>query len=230
MTEAAPLDLRVAPPVTVGVQVAEKLRHAILSGHFRPGQRLVESELCRAMGVSRSSLREAVRQLAGERLVEIVPNRGPAVAEIGWEEAAQIYHARALLEGEAAALAAAAGAAEPLARMRAAIKGFDAAMRDGDPIARLSTTTQFYESLMAACGNTVMAELHAGLLARVNFLRARSMSRPGRARHSAAEMRAILLAVAAGDAGAARAAAVAHVRAAAEAAREAMRAIIEEAA
>lgn len=230
MTDAVPLDLRVPPAVTVQAQTAGKLRDAILSGHFRPGQRLVESELCRAMGVSRSSLREAIRQLAGERLVETVPNRGPTVAEIGWDEAAQIYHVRALLEGEAAALAAAAGKAEAIARMRAAIKDFDASVRAGEPIARLSSTARFYEGLMAACGNAVVTELHAGLLARVTFLRSRSMSRPGRARHSAAEMRAILVAVAAGDAEAARAAAVAHVRAAAAAAQDAMRALNEEAA
>jgi len=214
----------------VQAQTVSKLRDAILSGHFAPGQRLIESELCRVMGVSRSSVREAVKQLAGERLIEILPRRGPAVAQIGWDEAVQIYHVRALLEGEAAALAAASDQPEPIGRMRAAMVAFDAAVEAGDPIARLSTTTAFYEALMTACGNAVIAEVHGGLLARVTFLRSRSMSRQGRAPHSAAELRAILDAVAGRNPRAARAAAVAHVRAAAAAAAETLREITERAA
>lgn len=226
----SPLDLRVSPPVTVLAQTVSKLRDAILSGHFSPGHRLVESDLCRAMGVSRSSVREAVKQLAGERLIEVVPNRGPAVTKIEWNEAAQIYHTRALLEGETAALAAASHDLEAVGRMRIAMVEFDAAVAVGDPIARLSSTAAFYEALMAACGNAVIAELHGGLLARVTFLRSRSMSRPGRAVHSAEEMREILNAVAGRNPRAARAAAVAHVRAAAAAAADTMRDIQERAA
>jgi len=75
---------------------------------------------------------------------------------------------------------------------------------------------------MQASGNPVLAELQVGLLARVTFLRARSISRPGRAFRSALEMQLILGAVSARDARAARAAAVAHVRSAAKAALDAL--------
>ena len=57
-------------------------------------------------GVSRTSIREALRSLAAEKLVTIVPNRGPSVTRISWEEADAIYQVRALLEGEAMALLA----------------------------------------------------------------------------------------------------------------------------
>ena len=70
------LDLRITPR-TVQQQTIEKLRLAIIAGVFPPGSRLVESQLCAQLGVSRPSLREALRSLQAERLIEIIPNRGP---------------------------------------------------------------------------------------------------------------------------------------------------------
>src|SRR5579862_2692037 len=93
------MDLRVTPRL-VQSQIVSKLREAILSGHFKPGERLVESTLCEMVNVSRSSLREALRRLEGEKLILNVPNRGPSVAEISWVEAEEIYNARILLEAD----------------------------------------------------------------------------------------------------------------------------------
>jgi DNA-binding GntR family transcriptional regulator len=212
------MDLRVAPS-TVQAQAVDKLREAILSGHFAPGQRLVEAELCRALGVSRSSVREALRRLEGERLIASVPNKGPSVISLGWEDAAQIYAVRVLLEGEAAALAARAATPAHHAAMAKALDGFDAAVAVRDPAGRIAATARFYDVLLAACGNGVIEEVLRGLHARISLLRSRSMSREGRAEESAREMRAILDAVEARNAEAARAAAALHVRAACEAAR-----------
>lgn len=215
------MDLRIAP-VTVQAQAVDKLREAILSGHFAPGQRLVEAELCRALGVSRSSVREALRRLEGERLVASVPNKGPSVIALEWEEAAQIYAVRILLEGEMAALAANAATAAQHAAMAEALDAFEAAAAMGDPAGRITTTARFYDILLAACGNGVIEEMLRGLHARISLLRLRSMSRAGRAVESAREMRAILEAVMARDPEAARAAAAFHVRAACDAARAVM--------
>src|SRR5687768_4293810 len=124
--QALPVDLKVEAQ-TVQVQTANKLRDAILSGYFKPGQRLVEAELCESMQVSRTTVREALRRLEGERLITIVPNRGPSVSEITWDEARQIYDVRALLEGEAAALVAANATAEEKRDMAQALAAFVAA-------------------------------------------------------------------------------------------------------
>jgi DNA-binding GntR family transcriptional regulator len=212
------MDLRVAPLTVQGLAV-NKLRDAILTGHFKPGERLVETELCQRMNVSRTSVREALRRLEGERLVVIVPNRGPSVAEISWEEAEQIYQVRAMLEGEAAAMFSGRARAEDKRRMREALEAFVKADAEDDPIGRLDATSRFYDVILSGCGNQIVREILEGLVARINFLRARSMSQSGRARHSAAEMRRILVAIERGDARAARAAAVEHVQAACAAAR-----------
>jgi DNA-binding GntR family transcriptional regulator len=208
----------------VRLQAANELREAILLGEFAPGQRLTEAELCVQLGVSRASLREALRSLEAEKLITITPNRGPAIAQTSWEEAAEIYAVRGLLEGEAAELFAERATRADVAALRDALVDFERAAMRGDAYGRLAATNRFYDIVLGGCGNRIIRELLNGLLARITFLRARSMSRPGRSRHSAAELRKILQAIERGDARAARAAAVAHVQLACAAARQAFQA------
>lgn len=207
----------VAAPVRT--QIISNLRNAILQGHFQPGQKLVEADLCERLGVSRPSVREALRQLEAEKLVVITPFRGPAVAKIGWEEASEIYEARSLLEGHAAYLYARRSTAEELAGMKAALARFREAVLRGDVGARLTHTSEFYSIILENCGNAVIREFLGVLHARINFLRARSMSRVGRAKESAAEMKRILDALRARSPDKARQACVDHVKRACEAAK-----------
>jgi DNA-binding GntR family transcriptional regulator len=210
-------DLKVVP-VTVQAQTVAKLRDAILTGAFHPGEKLVEADLCEQMGVSRTSMREALRRLDAERLITIIPNRGPSVTEIDWPEAKQIYDVRAVLEAEAAALFARRATRPQLQALAAAMAEFDTAVRANNALRRLASTERFYRVILEGCGNQVIMELLQGLMARITFLRARSMSRPGRSTESAAEMRKMLKAIESGSARTARAAAVAHVASAAAAA------------
>src|SRR5262245_62895943 len=116
-------------PITVTGQAVLKLRAAILNGVFKPGERLLEQNLCEWMGVSRTSVREALRRLEAEKLITIVPNRGPSVSEIGWVEAQQIYDVRAVLEAEAAALFARRATAPQLRALASAMAEFETAVR-----------------------------------------------------------------------------------------------------
>ena len=105
------LDLRIMRKGVLESAV-ETLRNAIVIGHFKPGERLVEAEMCAAIGISRASLREALRRLQAERLVDIIPNRGPVIPVMTWAGAEEIFQVRLLLEPEAAALAARHGAGD----------------------------------------------------------------------------------------------------------------------
>ena len=78
--------LRIEDVPTVRSMVAQKLREAIMSGTLKPGQRLIERELCEMTGVSRPSIREALRLLEADGLVNTVPHRGPVVSTISLEE------------------------------------------------------------------------------------------------------------------------------------------------
>lgn len=91
---------------SVGIDVASAIRDALLSGDYVPRQRLVEADLCERFGVSRSSARSAIRQLAAEGLVEIHRNRGARVREISFAEAVEMTEVRMVLEGLIAARAA----------------------------------------------------------------------------------------------------------------------------
>src|SRR5580698_7752568 len=86
------------PVSTLRQQVIEGLRLCITDLTFRPGDRLIERELCEMLGVSRTLIREALSQLVAEGLVQIIPHKGPIVAVITKEEAKGLYEVRAVLE------------------------------------------------------------------------------------------------------------------------------------
>lgn len=216
----AKLDLRIDRK-SVQEGVVEKLREAILAGVFKPGDRLVEADLCASLGVSRPSVREALRNLQAERLVEIIPNRGPQIPILSWRDAEEIYAVRSLLEGEAAALCAVAISKENLTELHQALCVVRAAIENDAPSERVRASALFYGVLLRSCGNSIIAQLLGTLLARVNFLRSRSMSLPGRAEKSFSEVNAIFNAIKRKDPVAARKAAMQHVVKARQAAQKA---------
>jgi len=95
-----------AQPPTRGEIVADALRRAILLGAYRPGQRLDQATIAEQLGVSRSPVREALRTLAAEGLIETVPHKGARIPVRGADEVAELHTIRALLEGLAARRAA----------------------------------------------------------------------------------------------------------------------------
>ncbi|QPC86247.1 FCD domain-containing protein [Mesorhizobium sp. NBSH29] len=215
------LNLRVLPR-TVQQETVDKLRLAIFSGMFQPGSRLIESQLCTQLGISRPSLREALRSLEAERLIEIVPNRGPSVPALSWKVATGIYEVRELLEVEAAGRCALRIEPAQLQELHAALLAFETAASSHDSLAQVTTAADFYSVILANCGNPILEEVHRGLVARISVFRGRSMSLDGRAQSSLREMREIYEAIAANDEKAARKASRKHVLKAKAAAKTAM--------
>lgn len=212
------IDFRISPK-TVQRQAADKLREAIVAGVFKPGDRLIEAELCTRLGISRPSVREALRSLEAEKLVAVAPNRGFSVPTLSWSEAEEIYKVRALLEAEAVALFTVLAKPEQLRQMRDALADFRSSIKSDDRVLQVTSTSRFYEPILSGCGNRVIHEVLQGLMARITFLRARSMSQSGRAKYSLREMSNILDAIKSGDPEKARAAAREHVENACAAAK-----------
>ena len=98
--------------------VADQLREAILRGYFKPGQKLDQNEIADLLKVSRSPVREALRTLAGEELIQMYPHRGAVVTELSVDELEEIYFLRGNLEGLAARLAASKIDEERIARLK----------------------------------------------------------------------------------------------------------------
>jgi GntR family transcriptional regulator, trigonelline degradation regulator len=181
--------------VTLRDQVLEKLKGAILDFRFRPGQRLIERELCDLMGVSRTSVREALRHLEAEGLVRTIPNRGPVVAAVTADEARQLYEVRGALEAMAGRLFAERASDGQLEALSAVMEDLRAAYATANPRLILQTTTRFYDTIFAGCGNEIIAQILRSLRARVTFLRATSLAAPSRLPRSLAEMQRIFDAV-----------------------------------
>ncbi|HET6158687.1 MAG TPA: GntR family transcriptional regulator [Dongiaceae bacterium] len=200
----------------------EKMRDAILDFRLRPGERLVERTLCERLGVSRTVVREVLRHLETEGLVESIPHQGPAVARPDPTKAAQIYEIRALLEAEAARACAQRATPADVKRLGAAIDRIEQAFALHSAHDVLKMTTEFYEILFACAGKSVAWDVVQSLNARINHLRAMTISTPGRDKIAIQEMRRILDAIARRDAAAANQASLDHVHSVASLARQAL--------
>lgn len=211
----ADLDLQVGRRLaTLRLQVEDKLRTAIATGRFKPGERLTERLLCELTGVGRTSIREALRQLEAEGLVTVVPHRGPVVSLIDAEEARQLYAVRALLEGYAGRQAALRRDEKTVAQLGSAINRFAVAAASEDTSALIKAKTEFYSALLRGCGNKFIERMLTLLHNRITLLRSTSMMQKGRLKYSIAELRAIHAAIERGDADRAEALCVAHIEAA----------------
>jgi DNA-binding GntR family transcriptional regulator len=210
--------LRIEDVPTVRAIVAKKLREAIMSGNLKPGQRLVERELCEMMGVSRPSIREALRLLEADGLVNTVPHRGPMVSTISLDEARQLYAARAVLEGFAGRECARLHDPTVVRKIGDALTRLKAALAKPDMIAVLEAKTDFYAALIRGCQNTFIERMLKPLHDRITLLRITSMSQPKRINKSLREVTAIWRAIQSGDEDLAERCCVDHVKAAAVAA------------
>ena len=179
--------------------VEDKLREAIAAGVFAPGQRLIERELCDMLGVGRTSVREALRQLEAESLIESLPHKGPVVARISVEEARQLYSLRTLLEAHAGWRCAQTADDNFLQRLDAAVEMFVQASECKERVAMIEAKTAFYDLLMEGCGNKYITRTLTGLHNQISALRLTSMSRPDRLPRSIAEIRDIAAAIRSGD-------------------------------
>jgi len=205
------------------VLVEDRLRQAIRTGVLKPGQRLIERELCELTGVGRTSIREALRQLEAEGLVTTVPYRGPIVSTITPDEAQQLYELRALLEGHAGRACAQKRDPEILARLRQQYRQMVAVAGKEDRSDLLAAKTEFYAAMLDGCGNVFVQRFLNMLLNRVTLLRMTSMTQADRIGHSLVEIETILNAIEAGDENAAEQACVLHIRNAAAVALGALR-------
>ena len=210
--------LRIEDVPTVRAIVAQKLREAIMSGNLKPGQRLVERELCEMMGVSRPSIREALRLLEADGLVNTVPHRGPMVSTISLEEARQLYAARAVLEGFAGRECARLHDPAVVRKIGEALGRLKVALAESDMIAVLEAKTDFYAALIGGCRNAFIERMLKPLHDRITLLRITSMSQPKRVNKSLREVTAIWRAIQSGDEDLAERCCVDHIKAAAVAA------------
>ena len=207
------------PPQTKDQEVYQYLRERILHNSFRPGERLREEELCRKLHVTRTPLRLALRRLEHERLIVGEPYRGCHVREVHSEEIGPLFDMREVLEGLAARNVTLEGNAKTLAVLREIAEACDEAEENEDWMRFFGQDKNFHWELVQRSNNEKLAEvievysfqlrtfsLHDRyLLHVVEQLRARAQE----LKHN---HRALVAAMAAGDADAAEAKMRRHIR------------------
>lgn len=198
MTSLPPLEVRkFAAPLRQ--QVLDGLRQAVIDGRLAPGARLIERELTEMMGVSRTVVREALRQLETEGLIAIIPNKGPVVRALSRDEASDLYSIRAVLEGLAARLFVEHADAARVKGLAQALDIVAGAYERGDAREVLDTKNQFYETLFAGAGSETLSSMLNTLHARIWRWRALGLSHPQRSdqrsKQSVKNLRALLAAI-----------------------------------
>lgn len=175
------------------------VREAIVEGDLLPGARLSEVEVARALGVSRTPVREALGELEREGLVMVVPRLGAFVRTVGERDVEEIYTVREALEVLATRLVAARITAVGAAQLEEAIEAMRLAIAKGDPHAYVERLDAFYALVMRLADNDTLAKLHQSLLGPVRRLRRIAMTHPGRVERSFVQAERIAKAIVAHD-------------------------------
>ena len=154
--------------------VAGRLRDMIAQNVLQPGDRIRERSIGEALQVSRTPMREALRILAAERLVELLPNRGAVVCDPSPREIRDLLAVLAALEALAGEQAAAAATDGEIAEIRALHFEMLAAFERQDRLAYFKLNQAIHRAIAAAAHNAPLAEIHAQLNARLYRVRYQS--------------------------------------------------------
>lgn len=137
--------------------VAESITEAVRQGQLAPGQRLIEADFTRRMGVSRSSVREAFQRLTADGLLLFIPNKGVMVRQYSRKDMQDLFQVRAVLEGLAVRLATPRLAAAP-GDLPQVVEALTAAELIGDMVALSEHNRRFHDLIVSAADNPLLAQ------------------------------------------------------------------------
>lgn len=193
-------------------EVAVRLRQRIVEGHLAPGAKLNERELSESLKVSRTPLREAIKMLAAEGLVELLPNRGAVVAQMSEQDVVDTFEVIAGLEGQSGELAAQRITDAELAEIRALHYEMLAAYTRRDLPTYYRLNAQIHTLINAAARNAVLTQTWRTVNARLQALRFRSNVDEAKWKRAVAEHERMVELLARRDAAGMRALMVEHLQ------------------
>ena len=159
--------------------VLQKLENAILSGHFKPRERLVERDLLARFDVSRTIIREVLKMLEGKGLVKITPFRGAVVVDLTAEEVEQIFFLRQKLEAVAARLVVENITRIEIQRLKKLCKELEKHLtRRTDQM--IEKDNEFHRALFHASGNSYLNEMIDHLSTKAHMVKFNAWSLPNR--------------------------------------------------
>ena len=176
--------------LTMRELVYEQLHNAIINGVFKPGDRLVERELANIVGVSKTPVREATRQLEQEGLVQIVPYKGIIVTELSFTQVKEVYDLRSLLDGFASYLAAKKATEEEIESLHDIATHFTKAVQEKNLEESFRLDVKFHDLISDASEHEFLKRLQS--IVRAQSSLARGLSMPFHSDKTLEEHQAIL--------------------------------------
>jgi DNA-binding GntR family transcriptional regulator len=168
-------ELNLASASLVDLSV-DRLRHEILAGALAPGERLVEEQITRSFGISRAPLREAMRLLAQQGLVEHLPRRGVRVATLSDQDMAELFEVRDVLERFAVSRALPCERSD-LKAMEDELDAMRRHQAGGDLVALADAHRRFHTELVALAGHRQLLETYEPILLKLQMHMARNLRR-----------------------------------------------------
>lgn len=185
------------PPVrdTIGASVYRRLREAILIGRIPMGTRINELELASAWQISRTPIREALRRLEAEGLVQAAPGRGMLVPLLSPADVEELYALREALEGMAARHAAERTTAQFLAQLNTQLKNYGVALKQEDIAQLVAADGALHDAIVQMAQNRSLEQAIQTARSRAHQVHARSFRLKGRASKTFREMAKVVAAI-----------------------------------
>lgn len=171
------------------------LKTGIVKKYLKPGTKLLEVKIAKQMGVSRTPVREAIRELAAEGFVKISPNQGVIVSIASIEDTQEVLQIRSVLEGLAARLATKVINGEEIKELEKYIEQMEYYANKDNALAFSKMDVKFHELILNICGNNRLIQIRKNLSDQAHRYRIRSLSIPGRLKHSLKEHQEIVKAL-----------------------------------
>lgn len=171
------------------------LKTEIVKRYLKPGTKLLEVKIAKQMGVSRTPIREAIRELAAEGFVKIIPNQGVIVSIASIEDTQEVLQIRSVLEGLAARLATKVINGEEIKELEKYIEQMEYYANKDNALAFSKIDVEFHELILNICGNNRLIQIRKNLSDQAHRYRIRSLSIPGRLKHSLKEHQEIVKAL-----------------------------------
>lgn len=189
------IDLKIRDYKNAREAAFEKIKEAIIKGHFKPGEKLVEQTLAQEMGVSRTPVREAIRRLEAEGFVVSIPRKGVVVSRADKEEIVQLYSIRAELEGLAARWAIENADEDDMRKLDEAISRMEETAASGDLDGVVQSNALFHDAIAQASKSRILCTLLKTLQDNIQRFRFQSLHLPGRPGAALAEHKEIVAAI-----------------------------------
>ncbi len=176
------------------IRISQEIEEAILSGQFKPRERLIEMDLISRFGVSRTVIREALKRLEAKGLVRATPYRGVVVADLTVEEIEEIYFVRAELEKIAARLVLENITQEEIQKLKKLAKEVERHLREKSH-QMIEVDSEFHRMIFKACHNNYLYEMIDYLRTKAHIVRFNAWSLPHRIEQSILEHREMIKAI-----------------------------------